>query len=328
MTELLAKYFSQNASEAEVQEVLDWRNENNHNAEEFFDYASVWNDEELLNSIVKNNTKEIFEKIAQASEGTPIQLKPKPVFTQYLKYAAVISLFILGSILLYSNLTSVNSLTIVATDNLQEMILPDGSKVFLSRNARLTYPEQFANETREVSLEGRAFFEVQKNKNKPFIVKTPESQIRVLGTSFLVNSSEITHQTEVIVESGKVVVASLLENSNGNTVELIPGEAVRVLALQNDNLTKYRNYNPNFLSWKSKTLIFEKHNLSDVFGLIEDTYGVKILTSDQQIKNCDLTATYQGKTVDSIMEIVSQTFGLKMQKVNQNTYKLIGEGCS
>lgn len=328
MTELLAKYFSQNATESEKQEVLDWRNENDHNAEEFFDYATVWNNEDLLVRTVDFNTDQILKQVVGASPETSIQLNPKPAFSQYFKYAAVFALAILGSVLLYNNVTEVNNVKIVATDNLRELILPDGSKVSLNRDARLIYPEKFSNETREVSLEGRAFFEIERNENKPFIVKTPESEIRVLGTSFLVNSDIIAHQTEVIVETGKVAVAALFDMSNDNSVELVHGEAVKVSASINDNLTKFENPNPNFLSWQSKTLTFEKHSLTDVFGLIEDTYGVKIIASDKQIENCDLTAIYQGKSVDSIMEIVSQTFGFKMQKVNQLTFKLTGKGCS
>jgi transmembrane sensor len=327
MTELLAKYFSQNATEAEKQEVLGWRSTNNKNAEEFFDYSVVWNNEEISKRAKHRSFSAVLDKIIEEPEIPSVELNPKSS-SNYFKYAAVIALAILGSILLYNNITNVNKIDIVVSDKLQELVLPDGSKVFLSQNAHLTYPDKFSSEVREVSLEGRAFFEVQRNENKPFIVKTPESQIRVLGTSFLVNSDMSTHQTEVIVETGKVEVAPLSEKNNENTVQLVHGEAVKVLASSNDNLNKFENQNPNFLSWQSKTLTFQKHSLTDVFGLIEDTYGVKIIASDNQIENCDLTAIYQGKTVDSIMEIVSQTFGFGIQKVNQNTFKLTGKGCS
>ena len=327
MTELLAKYFSQNVTEEEKQEVLDWRSVNNQNAEDFFDYSVVWNNEEISKKAIHTSFSVILDKIIEEPETPSIELNPKSS-SNYFKYAAVIALAILGSILLYNNITTVNKIDIVVSDKLQELVLPDGSKVFLSQNAHLIYPEKFSSEVREVSLEGRAFFEVERNENKPFIVRTPESQIRVLGTSFQVNSDIMTHQTEVIVETGKVEVATLSEKNNENKVQLVHGEAVKVLASANNNLNKFENQNPNFHSWQSKTLTFQKHSLTDVFGLIEDTYGVKIITSDKQIKNCNLTAIYQGKTVDAIMEIVSQTFGLGIKKVNQNTFKLTGKGCS
>lgn len=326
MTELLAKYFSGNITEKEKRDVLDWRNENDQNAEEFFEYSFVWNNEELSKGSSNGSYNASFNSIIAEPDIPSIKLNPKSL-PNYYKYAAVVVLAVVSSILLYNNVLRVKQLDVIGTSQVQETILSDGSKVFLSQGARIIYPEKFSVNSRQVSLEGRAFFEVEKDQSRPFIIKTPESQVKVLGTSFLVNSDMSTHQTEVIVKTGKVAVSSLLESGNNNIVELIQGEAIKVVASDSD-LVKFTNENSNFLSWKSKTLTFNNHNLTDVLEVIEDAYGVDVVVSEEQIKNCDLSATYRGQTVESIMEILSHTFGLKLQKLDTNTFKLTGKACA
>jgi transmembrane sensor len=326
MIELLAKYFSGNFTDKEKQEVFTWRCENNQNAEMFFEYSSIWHHKELVEEVNSIQTEKTFEKIFRDSrtEIPIVQIDSKTSFSQFYKYAAVFALAILGSFLLYKNNSDPVLISTVAKQQLQELVLEDGSKVFLSSNARISYPEKFAKDGREVSLEGKAFFQIEKDQNRPFVITTSESKVKVLGTSFLVNADMNSHETEVVVETGKVSVSDY--NAN-NSVELLPGEATKVVGT-NSNLLKFKNENTNYLSWKSKILNFENENLQNVLRIIEDTYSIKIQASTKQIQNCDLTATYTEQSVQSILEIVSQTFGLTSKKVDSDTYQLSGAGCS
>lgn len=90
---------------------------------------------------------------------------------------------------------------------IQDFVLPDGSRVWLNKGAVLRYPESIHDGDRSLELEGEAFFEVQRDTLRPFTVRTHELVTRVLGTSFNINASLETRDVKVSVRSGKVQVA-------------------------------------------------------------------------------------------------------------------------
>ena len=99
--------------------------------------------------------------------------------------------------------------------------LPDGSTVYMNAGARLSYSKQFGRKNREVQLTGEAFFDVTPDKKRPFSISAGNAVIRVLGTSFNVNSSNKENQVEVYVSTG---IVELSESGNQNNRVLIhPG---------------------------------------------------------------------------------------------------------
>ena len=93
--------------------------------------------------------------------------------------------------------------------------MPDGSVITVNKNSTLSYPSEFKGKTREVALNGEAFFKVTPNKEKPFIIHVNDVTVRVVGTSFNIRSEK--GKTEVIVETGIVQVTK-----NKRTVSLLP----------------------------------------------------------------------------------------------------------
>jgi transmembrane sensor len=117
---------------------------------------------------------------------------------------------------------------IISTPNqvINEYILPDGSVVALNSNSKLVFPKQFKGDTREVTIEGEAFFDVKPNAEKPFIINAGNAQVKVVGTSFNVCAYPETETVEVVVETGKVQVISKNNELTArlNEVFLVPGE--------------------------------------------------------------------------------------------------------
>jgi len=326
MSELLAKYFSGNLSEAEQKEVLRWRNENEQNAEEFFEFAAAWNQPALVKNSNSNDTSAVFDKIVSNSNYPKVvEINSTSNVKTYLRYAAVVLLAVLGS---YIYLDTKTDLIEVATgkSEVRNLTLSDGTVVYLNENSKVVYSERFTGDEREVLLTGKAFFEVKRDESKPFIVKTNDSEIKVLGTSFLVNANSVQEQTEVVVATGKVAVTSLML-ANDNKIELVPGDVGKV-SQSGRNIVKYKNENPNYLSWKTKVLNFNKAKLNHVFEVLEETYLLDIDVSNPTINDCRLSAKYDHQSIESIMEIVSETFNLKMERVNADSYKVSGDGCT
>ena len=326
MSELLAKYFSGNLSEAEQNKVLSWRNENEQNAEEFFEFASAWNQVVLVQNSNSNDESAIFDKIVSSSNHAKVvQISSHSNIKTYLRYAAVVLLAVLGS---YIYLNTTTDLIEIATgkSEVRNLTLSDGSIVYLNENSKVVYTEKFIGDTREVLLTGKAFFEVKRDETKPFIVKTNDSEIKVLGTSFLVNANSVQKQTEVVVATGKVAVTSL-KLAKGNKIELVSGDVGKA-SQSGKNIVKYKNEDPNYLSWKTKVLSFNKAKLDHVFEVLEETYLLDIDVSNSTINDCRLSAKYDNQSIESIMEIMSETFNLNMERISSDSYKISSDGCA
>ncbi len=232
--------------------------------------------------------------------------------------------FLFGAMLLVSGYEVLNNpsakgklLEIAATGQvLNTFTLPDGTLVSLNTNTRLKYPAKFGRETREVNIEGEAFFEVKPNKNKPFIIHAGNAQIKVLGTSFNVSAYPATKLVEVIVETGKVqVVSNTTETIQTNELILTPGDK-GTLVYSSNSLLKTTNQDPNFLAWKTRVLTFKATSLSEVIGNLEKVYKVNIRLADPRLNELLLTAQFNDYSLDFILKVIETTFKIEAQKVN------------
>lgn len=338
MIDLLAKYFSGNVSSEEKTQVEAWRNESEQNAAEFFEYATLWNEktgELALNKQLALNN--VLKKIsdAESNESKVIPMQSSGLnWKSYLRYAAILVVGVGLAFYFYKNTNSGTrdqmASVVVTTDNgqLKEVVLPDGSTVSLSESSSLAYSNNFDGDIREVQLEGKAFFEIKRNERKPFVVRTEESEVRVLGTSFLVDTDAADHNTEVVVATGRVAVTknTMKYKDNSSRVELTPGE-IGTVSKSSRAITKNKNSNVNYLSWKTSIIDFDRENLKSVIQTLEEVYHINIEVSDPNIYNCKLSAKFDHRPVTSVMEIVSQTFGLELVKISAKEFQLNGKGC-
>ena len=212
---------------------------------------------------------------------------------------------------------SVKILEISSTDQVVKSFkLPDGTLVSLNSDTQLKYPKRFGKDTREVTIEGEAFFEVKPNKHKPFIIHAGNAQIKVLGTSFNVSAYPRARLVEVIVETGKVQVSNKL-NVTKQTDELIldPGDK-GTLVYSSNALLKTTNQDPNFMAWKTHNLIFRATSLSEVIGNLEKVYKVNIRLDDPKLNGLLLTAHFNDYPLDFILKVIETTFQMETQKID------------
>jgi ferric-dicitrate binding protein FerR (iron transport regulator) len=185
--------------------------------------------------------------------------------------------------------------------------------VWLNKDATLTYPSEFSNTTRSVALEGEAFFEITKNKNKPFIVEIKNANVEVLGTSFNINSSNI--KTEVIVATGKVKVS----NKNATQSEIITlGNSVIV---SNNDVKKHKTDNVNYLAWKTGDFKFKEAKISEAIEDLNTYYKTKIAIENNQVFECSLTANFEKEKLENIIEVIKLTCNVNVIK-ESNKYIL------
>jgi ferric-dicitrate binding protein FerR (iron transport regulator) len=156
-----------------------------------------------------------------------------------------------------------------------EIILTDGTKIWLNSGSQLSYPVKFTGNTREVYLSGEAFFDVESDPSKPFHVITTDMKIRATGTRFNVTSYANDNQSQVVLLSGKVDAAK--NKRFAGSMEMNPGERI-VYSKTEENLKKDRVDVEHYASWIDGYLIFENEPVENIFKILERYYNKNILT--------------------------------------------------
>ena len=273
----------------------------------------------------------------QRTKIVPMQVPTKSkAAPRYLKYAASAAMLLIASAAFWviqgsylDNVAAVifGNATYTNDDEVpMSVLLADGSSIILYDNTTLEVLPDYNENSREVKVSGKAFFEVQKNPKKPFIVQSNGLTTRVLGTSFLITAYQDNDVT-VSVNTGKVSVYKSNSGSEVEIITLLPQEQVVMdkssLALRK-NILKEGDAGTN-VDYK-ESFIFLNQPLADVFELLEKRYGVDILVDTNKIKSCYLNASLVGIPLEDKIRMICKTSNLEY-KVNNKVISIIGEGC-
>lgn len=159
--------------------------------------------------------------------------------------------------------------------------LGDGTKVWLNSESTLEYWVPFDPAKREITLSGEAYFEVEEDTARPFIVKTPKMNIRVLGTHFNVSAYEDEDISKTTLVEGRVSVSSSLDPSLSST--LSPGQQASFT--DNGELT-ISKVNPDlYIAWTQGYFVFENEPLSAIFQKLSRWYDIEVSFSDREAEN-------------------------------------------
>jgi transmembrane sensor len=192
--------------------------------------------------------------------------------------------------------------------------LSDGSIIQLNKYSSIKFPEKFGKTKRDVYFWGEAFFDIAVDKTKPFVIEVGETRVKVVGTSFDVKANPESDRIEVVVNSGKVLFYTVSGNSaKGTQVFLEPGDK-GVYFKTTHLISKFRNDNMNFLSWKTGILTFRETGLPDVLDALKQKFGANFLIRDTELKQLRLTAKFDNESLDSILDDLRLVFDIKMQQ--------------
>ncbi len=186
-----------------------------------------------------------------------------------------------------------------------EVLLADGSKIYLNRDSKLTYPKEFGRSSRKVSLRGEAFFDISPDASRPFIIDAGKASVRVLGTSFNVMTDNGHSEVEVYVSSGKVLLAS---TDGSKSVTLEPEYVGK---LSDTGSSQAVNTNANYLSWHTGMLVYDGERLEVVFEDLRRTFNIDITAGDPAINEYRLTSPFEHQPHDTIIKLICTTFNLR-----------------
>jgi transmembrane sensor len=202
--------------------------------------------------------------------------------------------------------------------------LLDGTKITLNADSKLKYPVRFGEVTREVSLEGEAYFEITRDANKPFVVHTGNVSTIDLGTKFNVSAFPDEETIIVSLEEGKVEVSTSKSGTREGDVILSPTQQLIYNKEKETNKIEQFDFQ-KAIGWKDNILIFDNEPLSRVLVLLERYFGVKFEIADQSLANRTIKANFRNESFWTVVKVIEKATGLtyKTSKENNELKKIV-----
>jgi transmembrane sensor len=205
----------------------------------------------------------------------------------------------------------------------KDIVLPDGSHVWLNENTQFSYPAKWATDLRGVTCSGQAFFEVAKNAQHPFEVRTLLGTVRVLGTTFEVKQRSEENTLEVAVKEGKVQLNP--KNSTSKT-DLVAGDAFRYDATK-QTITRIANPAGVLFAWQSGEVAFDAIPMSEVIVVLEQLYKINIKLSNPALESCTYSSRYATNLpLQTILKDICVVFGAQ-SRITGTEIEILGGNC-
>lgn len=324
------------ASESDIHLLEEWIAMDEKNEQYLNQIRNTWNsvevEKELDDLAIQNDYYQIISRIEHKSF-----IKRYFLGNRLINIAAV---FILGiaSAWIFLEYTSLSPEAIKAINTIETprgsratIILPDSSIVLLNAESRLTYPQQFSSEGRSVFLEGEAFFEIEKDVSKPFLVKTPDITVKVFGTSFNVKSYPDENTTETTLVEGSISIIKNPTNGreSGTELKMEPNQRLVLYKeerkiIQANQTKRIENVPPikaksvlsksvdtqQFTAWKDGRLKIDSEPMEKLVVTLERRYDVKVHFVDEEIKQIRYTGTFENETIEQVMAALKLASGV------------------
>jgi ferric-dicitrate binding protein FerR (iron transport regulator) len=201
--------------------------------------------------------------------------------------------------------------------SISEVILPDGSHIFLNSGSTLKYAVGDSLGDREIFLNGEAWFQVAKIKERPFLVHTSSYDIAVTGTTFNVKAYPEEREVVTTLVEGSVAVNRSGANTNESRTILKQGQQL-VYDKESDKVSVEEVNTRMYTSWKDNKLVFVNMKLKDLKTLLERRYGVDIVIVDQNIMDYHYDGTFKNETILEVLDILKQTLPIEYRIEGQN----------
>lgn len=338
-TELIIRYLDNRLSPLETEQVeLRLRSDADF-AKAFQEYKFIWTtssfpwqDESLLKSDKESDWNKIVAGLDDAVVVTKTRQENRPTrfsrsMYHFMRMAAIVLFTVATSVAVSYLVITPGSEDVkeivfreISTDRSQRagVQLSDGTNVNLSVDSRLRMPDVFARDVREVELIGEAYFDVAHSPDRPFIIRSGNAVIRVLGTDFGVRAYPEEDLIKVVVKSGSVAVSSN-SGSDESSVVLKPGQLARVSSETSKIDTEWVDPD-DYLGWISGKLSFNQSTLEEVIGQLERWYDLEVILEDKSILDRRLTAVIDSRSLLNVMNVISLSVDLQYEVIDNKVF--------
>ena len=327
--DILKDYLLGKCTEEQAAQILEWMSQSEDNAQRLFKMEelyhlgrfSVYDDKSRMEDAEKRlmnriSAIETSEEVEKSTEHRSFRI------SSLLKYAAIAVIVLLVGIAGYWTFDHFNGskeelVVAQATTGVKNIVLPDGTKVWLNKHASIKYPKQFNGDERNVELNGEAYFEVTKNPHQPFIVSSRLLDVKVLGTTFDFNTQKGDNLAEVSLIEGKVQATG---NNNEGSIIITPGQKV-VLNAKSHQIEAQRVNADLEAVWHNGMIPLRNVNVKDIAAILSRFYDVDF-SFDAHV---DMNMTYSGaikqsNSIDSVLSALTYTVPLKYSISGRHVY--------
>ena len=310
ITVLLSLYFQRKLdpeSESQIESWIKASPENRETAEE------ICRMEQYLNTVAvaKSKNEADILNLSRASRHPRYRLNNAVGWIS--AAASLIILLATGLWIKGRESDSPSSVILSGTQEVKEVMLPDGSQVWLNSNSKLTYPKEFSRKHRTVQLEGEAYFDVTHEPDRPFYVNAGDLSVKVLGTQFdveaYVGQAPVFHTT--LVEG--TVEMRYPHSGQVQTCTLSPGQRFSYEPESNSAKVSYADVK-SLTSWKTGTIILDHTPLRDVLQMIGNTYSVRFIINNQEKMNESCSGSFVSQPIESILSTIESATGLHFKR--------------
>ncbi|NIT58561.1 MAG: DUF4974 domain-containing protein [Aliifodinibius sp.] len=336
--QLIANYLAGECTDEEQRKVEQWIDQSQENKRQFQELKRIW---QLSGDAVKSRDKEWSieqewnrldsqiskEKVSSRSENSDQKrywsFRSSSIHSgtqKFIRIAAVFLVAALLGVLSYQGWYQPEQegqepvLRQISTENGQRanLTLADGTEVMLNADSELKLPTKFASDVREVHLDGEAYFNVSENKDKPFLVHSNGSLVRVLGTAFSVRAYPEDQKVQVVVEEGRVSFGKKKEREEGKAI-LDRNELGTFDLATHTVATRTVEDIELYMSWRNGYLKFEKTQLEDVGTALERRYDVEVFFEDPSLKKLLLTAYLKSRSLRNVLDVITTSLEIEYQ---------------
>ncbi|WP_448779877.1 FecR family protein [Bacteroides congonensis] len=296
--ELLYRFFNKETTLEEEKKIRLWIEESDENRQEFFRERKLFDAILLHGDLAYKKVRIRFyipwRRIAAALSGVAA--------------IVLLTIYVTTYFLQQSFRDETMNTVIVPQGQRVSLTLADGTKVWLNAKTKMEYPQSFkAFDERMVKVDGEAYFEVSKNKNRPFIVKTSKGDVEVLGTKFYVSAYATTDIFETSLIEGRVKVRTTYEDMTLNPKD----KAV----LQNGILTRKHIDDMDIYRWRDGLYCFKNLSFDDVLKQFEIYYDVRFVKENPQMANPKLNGKFRLiDGVDYALRVLQREVGFSFRR--------------
>lgn len=313
----LFRYVNRELTGQELIEVEEWINaskENRKMAEDFYELSFAVTS---LQIIKRSAPQKALAKVNRQIREK--QFRKLVLFVQRVAALLALPLLILSGFLLMQprEETPVSYLEARMTPGMTgSTVLPDGTKIWLNSSSSLTYPSRFQGQTREVTLDGEAYFDVAGNAEKPFIVHTGKSSVKVLGTQFNVDAYSSNGFTTTTLVEGSVEFSYQNEDNISRTILLKPNEQI-CYDKKNSQTQIGETYVPKDIAWKNGQIVLKETPLSDILWILRKRFNVEFIIKDSTFYNYSFTGVFANQQIERVLEHFKRSSGIHYKMNHQ-----------
>ncbi|WP_175631136.1 FecR family protein [Bacteroides acidifaciens] len=320
--DIINKYLTGQCTEEELIEVNTWMKESEENARQLFRMEEIYHlgkfNQYADGQRMVRAEKQLYKKLDDEKGKQNKILR----MHRWMRYAAAIAaILVIGGgagYWFYQSGTDQQMMVAVANEGIvKEVVLPDGTKVWLNNSAILKYPREFSEKERNVHLEGEAYFEVTKNRHKPFTIQSDAMRIRVLGTRFNFKCDKRCRIAEATLIEGEIEVKG---NKEEGQIILAPGQRAE-LNKNNGRLTVKQVDAKMDAVWHDNLIPFQKADIFTITKALERFYDVKIILSPDIQSNKTYSGVLKRKAdIESVLKSLQNSIPIDYKIVGSNIF--------